>query len=43
MEEDEGIDEMSEQHDGIMEIQETVMTDTTMKDIDQSTTRNNNQ
>jgi hypothetical protein len=38
MEEDEGTDEMPEQHDGIMEKQETAMTDTIMTDIDQPTT-----
>jgi hypothetical protein len=38
MEEDEGTNEMPEQHDGIMKIQETAMTDTTMTDIDQPTT-----
>jgi hypothetical protein len=38
MEDDEDIDEISEQQDGIMEIKETEMTDTTMTDKDQSTT-----
>jgi hypothetical protein len=38
MENDEDIDEMSEQHDGIMKIQETAMADTKMTDKDQATT-----